>query len=145
VTRDGARRHVTHGFIVAWLVVQIGVPFVQKFDPPALQPRWARYSWAMFSRLRPRYEVRLFRTRDGEPEPIPDIGREVRGYRSPGPMRMTARYVSEDEVHDRFARLVDHLARRRRDGATYVASIRWTAHQRPDVPGVSEFRARAAP
>lgn len=138
-------RHATTAFIVAWLSVQLVVPLAQKFELPALHYRWARYSWAMFSRLGPRYEVRLFRTRSGaDAEPIPDIAHHVRGYWSPAPMSMTARYVSEDEVHQRFARLVDHLARQRRDGYTYVASIRWTAHQRAGVAGLIEFRATAA-
>jgi hypothetical protein len=136
------RRAATGTFIVAWLAVQIVVPFVQKFELPSLRYRYARYSWAMFSRLGPRYEVSVFRVRGtGEPEPIPDIDRVVRGYRSPDPMSMIATYWSEDEVHDRFSRLVAHLARERRDGYTYVASIRWIRYHADGVPGVVEFRA----
>jgi hypothetical protein len=130
-----------------WLAVQIAVPFVQKFDleGPGLSYRYARYSWAMYSRLVPRYEVSLFRTRGaGDREPIPDIGRYVRGYRSPEPMPMMARYTSESEVLDRFTRLVTAIARERRDGYTYVASIRWTAN-RPGVSDLAELRADAVP
>lgn len=131
-------------FIVAWLSVQIVVPFVQKFELPSLRYRWARYSWGMFSRLGPRYEVTLFRTQGpGPPEPIPDIGGYVSGFRSPDPMPRIALYGSEEEVHDRFARLVAFLARERRDGYTYVASIRWTGYQAAAVPGRVEFRAEA--
>jgi hypothetical protein len=138
-------RHATAAFIVLWLAVQIGVPLVQKFELPTFRYRWARFSWAMFSRLAPRYEVQLFRTRGaGDPEPIPDIDRDVRGFRSPEPMRTIAYYVTEDEIIDRFSRLVAHLARERRDGYTYVASIRWTAYQRADMPARVELRAEAA-
>jgi hypothetical protein len=141
---SGWRRYATIAFIVLWLSVQIVVPLVQKFELPTFQYRWARFSWAMFSRLGPRYEVQLFRTRGGrDAEPIPDIDRYVRGYRSPEPMPMIARYVSEDEVHDRFSRLVTHLARHQRDGYVYAASIRWTGYQRPGVAGLVEFRAEA--
>lgn len=142
---SGWRRYAITGFIVLWLAVQMVVPLVQKFELPTFRYRWARFSWAMYSRLLPRYEVRLFRTRGGgAAEPIPDIDRYVRGYRSPEPMPMIAIYVSEDEVHDRFSRLVTYLAREQRDGYTYVASIRWTDYQRPDVAGLVEFRAEAA-
>ena len=140
------RRYATTAFIVLWLGIQIVVPLLQKFELPTFRYRWARYSWAMFSRLGPRYEVTLFRTRGaGDPEPVPEIGRYVRGYRSPEPMSMTAAYWSEDEVHDRFSRLVTYLARERRDGYTYVASIHWIRYQRVDVPPRVEFRAKAAP
>jgi hypothetical protein len=139
------RRGLIAAFIVAWLSVQVVVPFVQKFELPSLSYRWARFSWAMFSRLGPRYEVRLFRTRGAGPaEAVPGIEHDVRGYRSPEPMRMIARYWSEREVHDRLARLVRHLADERRDGYTYVASVRWTAYRSPDVPEQLEFRAEAA-
>jgi hypothetical protein len=138
-------RHATAAFIVLWLAVQIAVPLLQKFELPTFRYRWARYSWAMFSRLVPRYEVQLFRTRGaGDPEPIPDIGRDVHGFLSPEPMPGIAYYVTEDEIIDRFSRLVTHLARERRDGYTYVASIRWTSYQRPDLPARVELRAEAA-
>ncbi len=141
---SGSRSYATAAFIVLWLVIQIVLPFVQKFELPTFRYRWARFSWAMYSRLGPRYEVRLLRTRDGGvAEPIPDVSRYVRGYRSPEPLPMIAMYVSEDEVHDRFFRLVTHIARDRHDGYTYVASIRWTAYQRPDVPSLVEFHADA--
>jgi hypothetical protein len=141
----GWRRRAIVAFIVLWLAVQIVVPLVQKFELPTFRYRWARFSWAMYSRLLPRYEVRLFRARGaGAAEPIPDIDRYVRGYRSPEPMSMIAIYVSEDEVHDRFSRLVTYLAREQRDGYTYMASIRWTDYQRPGVAGLVEFRAEAA-
>jgi hypothetical protein len=141
------RRRLTVTFIVVWFAIQITVPFVQKFDleGPRLSYRYARYSWAMFSRLVPRYEVSLFRTRrPGEREAIPDIGRYVHGYRSPEPMPMRAIYSSESEVLDRFARLVTSIARERRDGYTYVASIRWTAN-RPGVSDLAELRVDAVP
>jgi hypothetical protein len=138
------QRLATTAFIAVWLFGQIVVPLVQKFDPPTWRYRWARFSWAMYSRLGPRYEVRLFRTRGaGGAEAIPDIGRYVRGYRSPEPMPMIALYWSEEEVHGRFSRLVDHVARERRDGYTYVASIRWTAYHHSGVSSLMEFRARA--
>jgi hypothetical protein len=143
---SGRRRYATGAFIALWLAMQITVPLIQKFELPTLQYRYARYSWAMFSRLSLRYEVSLFRTRGGgDREAIPDIGRYVRGYHSPAPMPMIAVYSSEDEVHDRFARLVTAIARERRDGYSYVASIRWTAHHRAGVPDQAEFRANAVP
>lgn len=142
---SGWRRHGLIAFIVVWLSVQIGFPLVQKVERSTFRYRYTRFSWAMFSRITPRYEVQLFRTRgDRGPEPIPEIGRYVRGYTSPGPMRMAATYVSEDEVHDRFFRLVSHLARHQHDGYTYIASIRWTGQQRLGVPTLMEFRAEAA-
>ena len=141
----GWRRHAATAFIVAWLSVQIVVPLVQKFEIPTFRYRWARFGWAMYSRLVPRYEVRLFRVRGGgEAEPIPNIERYVRGYRSPEPMPMLALYVSEDEVHDRFSRLVSYLAREQRDGYTYVARIRWTDYPPAGAPSVVEFRAGPA-
>ena len=87
----------------------------------------------MFSSIGPRYEVRLFRTRGtGGEEPIPEMPRYVRGYRSPEPMRMRAIYWSEDEVLDRH------------DGYTYVVSVQWLGGQRADRPERSEFRVQAA-
>jgi hypothetical protein len=139
------RRYATAAFIMAWLAIQIVVPFVQKFELPSLRYRYARYSWAMYSQLGPRYEVSLFRTRGaGDHEPIPDIGRYVYRYRSPDPMPMIAAYQSADEVLDRFTRLVGAIARERRDGYTYVASIRWTSN-RPGATASAELRADAAP
>jgi len=142
---SGWRRRAAVAFIVVWMVVQIGVPFVQKFELPSLKYRWARYSWAMFSRPGPRYEIRLFRTRaEGPSEPIPEIRRYVRGYRSPDPMSLYAPYWTEDELLDRLARLVTHIARDRRDGYTYVAEVRWLAYQRADLPLRTELRADSA-
>lgn len=142
----GWRRHATVAFIVLWLAVQIAVPLAQKLDlgAPGSPYRYTRYSWAMFSRLVPRYEVRLYRTREGGGlEPIPDIDHWVRGYRSPEPMAMSAIYTSEGEVLDRFSGLVTAIARERRDGYTYVAAIRWTAN-RPLGAATVEVRADAA-
>ncbi|HKZ05962.1 MAG TPA: hypothetical protein VJU81_10870 [Methylomirabilota bacterium] len=142
----GWRRHAAIAFITLWLGVQIGVPLAQKLDveTPFAPYRYARYSWAMFSRLVPRYEVSLYRLRPhGAPEPIPEIDHWVRGYRSPEPMPMRALYVSEGEVLDRFGGLVAAIARERRDGYTYVASIRWTAN-RPQGLTTQELRADAA-
>ena len=59
-------------------------------------------------------------------------------------MPMLALYVSEDEVHDRFSRLVSYLAREQRDGYTYVARIRWTDYPPAGAPTVVEFRAGPA-
>jgi len=72
------------------------------------------------------------------------MGRYVRGYRSPDPMRMDAAYWSEDEVLDRLGRLVAFIARDRRDGYTYVATVRWIHGRRADLPQRSELRAQAA-
>jgi hypothetical protein len=146
-TLSGWRRHAAAAFILLWLGVQLVLPLVQKLDldRPGSPYRYARYSWAMFSRLVPRYEVSLYRTRAaGAREPIPDIGRYVRGYRSPEPMPLIAIYSSEEEVLDRFSRLVTAVAQERRDGYTYVASIRWTAH-RPGTADSVELRADAVP
>ena len=139
---SGWRRHAAVTFIVLWLAVQLLVPLVQKFELPGLHYRWARYSWAMFSRPGPRYEIRLFRTRyGGSAEPIPEVGRYVRGYRSPEPMARYAPYWTEDELLDRLSRLVTHIARDRRDGYTYVAAVRWIRYQRVDLPVYTERRA----
>jgi hypothetical protein len=59
-------------------------------------------------------------------------------------MTMLALYVSEDEVHDRFSRLISYVAREQRDGYTYIASIRWTEHPPAGVPTVVEFRATSS-
>ena len=143
---SGWRRRAAGAFIVVWLGVQIVVPFMQKFELPTFRYHWARFSWAMFSRPGPRYEVTLFRIREPAGiEPIPEIGRYVSGYRSPEPMAMVAAYWSEDEVRDRFSRLVTYIARTQHDGFTYVASIRWIRYQRSDVPVRMELRATAAP
>ncbi len=143
---SGWRRHAAAAFIVLWLAVQLLVPLVQKFELPGFHYRWARYSWGMFSRLGPRYEIRLYRTRDGGgAEPIPDVGRYVRDYRSPEAMATYAAYWTEDEVLDRFARLVTHIAGDRRDGYTYVAAVQWIRYQRADLPVRTELRAESAP
>lgn len=144
---QGWRRYAAAAFIGVWLSIQIGAPLAQKFgfDPLGLRYRYARYSWAMFSRPVPRYEVSLFRTRGaGAREPIPGIERFVRGYRSPAPMPMVAIYSSEDEVLERFTRLVTAMARERRDGYAYVASIRWTANH-AGAAGPVDVRADATP
>jgi hypothetical protein len=144
---QGWRRYAAVAFISVWLCVQLVVPLTQKLgvDPFALRYRYARYSWAMFSRPVPRFEVSIFRMRaGGDREPVPGIERYVRGYRSPAPMPMIAIYSSDAEVLDRFTRLVTTLARERHDGYAYVASIRWTANH----PGGSksvEIRADATP
>jgi hypothetical protein len=143
--QSGWRRHAAVAFIVLWLGVQLLVPLVQKFELPGFHYRWARYSWGMFSRLGPRYEIRLYRTRDGGVEPIPEVGRYVHGYRSPEPMATYAAYWTEDEVLDRFARLVTHIAADRRDGYTYVAAVQWIRYQRTDLPVRTELRAESAP
>ena len=148
-TLTGWRRHAAVAFITLWLAVQIAVPLAQKLDLGASPSpyRYARYSWAMFSRLVPRYEVTLYRTRaGGGREPIPDIDRWVHGYRSPEPMPMSAIYTSEGEVLDRFSGLVGAIARERRDGYTYVATVRWTANRPPGAGAAAvETRANAAP
>jgi len=59
-------------------------------------------------------------------------------------MRMDAAYWSEDEVLDRLGRLVAFIARDRRDGYTYVATVRWIHGRRADLPQRSELRAQAA-
>jgi hypothetical protein len=144
-TLTGWRRHAAVAFIVVWLAVQIAVPLAQKLDlgAPSSPYRYARYSWAMFSRLVPRYEVRLYRTRaGGAPEAIPDIDHWMHGYRSPEPMPMSAIYTSEGEVLGRFSGLVTAIAHERRDGYTYVAAIRWTAN-RPSGAATVEVRADA--
>jgi hypothetical protein len=144
-TVTGWRRHVAVAFIALWLAIQLAMPLAQKLDLGALHSpyRYARYSWAMFSRLVPRYEVSLYRTRaGGGPEPIPDIDHWVRGYRSPEPMPMSAIYTSEGEVLDRFSGLVTAIAREHRDGYTYVAAIRWTVN-RPRGAETVEVRADA--
>jgi hypothetical protein len=144
---NGLRRFAIVAFIVIWLGVQVTVPLIQKFelDRPGLPYRYTRYSWAMFSRLVPRYEVSLYRTRGtGDREPIPGIGRHVRGYRSPDPMPMLAIYTSEAEVLGRYRGLLEAIARERRDGYTYVAAIRWTAHP-PGTADRAELRVDATP
>jgi hypothetical protein len=86
----GWRRYAALTFITVWLAVQVTVPLVQKLglDPFAPRYRYARYSWAMFSRPVPRFEVSIFRTRGvGDREPVPGIDRYVRGYRSTHPTR----------------------------------------------------------
>jgi hypothetical protein len=143
---SGWRRRGAAAFIVLWLSVQVLVPLLKKFEPPGFHYRWARYTWGMFSSIGPGYEVRLFRTRRSEGvEPIPEIGRYVRGYRSPDPMRMRAAYWSEAEVLDRFSRLVSFIARDRHDGYTYGASIDWTGGRRADLPAHTEIRVHAGP
>lgn len=143
---SGWRRLGATVFIALWLSVQILIPLWQKLGPPDFRYRWARYSWGMFSLIGSRYEVRLFRTGGGgETEPIPEVGRYVRGYRSPDPMRMRTVYWSEAEVLDRFSRLVSFIARDRHDGYTYVASIQWTRVSPGDQPAHTEIRVHAAP
>jgi len=143
---SGWRRRGAAAFIALWLSVQVLVPLLQKFDPPEFRYRWARYSWGMFSLIWSRYEVRLFRTRgDGGPEPIPEVARYVRGYRSPDLMRMRTVYWSEAEALDRFARLLSFIARDQHDGYTYVASIRWIRIPPDDLPAHTEIRVHAAP
>jgi hypothetical protein len=140
------RRRAVTAFIVFWLMFQIGVPLVQKFELPGFHYRWARYSWGMFSRLGARYEIELFRTRNGGTrEPIPEMSRYVRGYRSPEPMARYAAYWTEDELLDRLSRLVTFIARERHDGYTYVAAVQWLRYQRADLPARSERRAESRP
>jgi hypothetical protein len=143
----GLRQFAIVAFIVIWVTVQVAVPLIQKFelDRSGLPYRYTRYSWAMFSRLVPRYEVSLYRTRGtGDREQIPDISRYVSGYRSPDPMPKLAIYTSEAEVLGRYRGLIETIARERRDGYTYVAAIRWTAHP-PGTADRSELRVDATP
>ena len=143
---SGWRRRGVAVFIAVWLSVQVLVPLLQKFAPPDFQYRWARYSWGMFSLIGSTYEVQLFRTQgDGGVEPVPEVGRYVRGYRSPDPMRMRTVYWSEAEALDRFSRLLSFIARDRHDGYTYVAYIRWTRVPPGDLPAHTEIRVHAAP
>jgi len=143
---SGWRRRGAVAFIALWLSIQVLVPLLQKFEPPDFHYRWARYSWGMFSLIGSHYQVRLFRMQEGGgAEPIPEVGRYVRGYRSPDPMHMRTVYWSEAEALDRFSRLVSFIARDRRDGYTYVASIQWTRVRPADLPAHSEIRVHAAP
>lgn len=145
-TKPAFHRAQVSLFIALWIAVQVIIPFTQKFELPSLRYRYGRFSWAIFSRLVPVYEARLFRVnRAGQQEAIPDIDRCVAGYRSPEPMRRDAMYVTPQEVQDRLTRLVTYIARERRDGYEYVASVRWIKHRGPEVSEQWEFRTLAAP
>jgi hypothetical protein len=141
VVSSGGRRYLVRAFIILWLTVQTVGPFVQKFEIPSFRYRYARFSWAMFTRALPVYDAALFRINEtGEREPIPDIDRYIPGYQSPNPMRLKVHYLTVEEVQDRFARLITQIARDRSDGYVYVASIHWIKSVNPAVPDRWEFR-----
>ena len=127
-----------------WIVFQVAAPFFQKFELPSFRYRYARFSWAMYSRLVPVYELRLFRlNKAGQEEAIPGIERYVKGYQSPGPMRKRLVYMTPQEFRERLERLATFIAKERQDGCSYVASVRWIKYADPQLPERWEFRADA--
>ena len=136
------RRRLISGFIIAWLAVQIIVPFVRKIDFPHFRYRYATFSWAMYSKPALIYDVSLFRTdKPAQSEAIPTMGQFVYGYQSPQPMRIREYYRSRDEVQEWFARLITDIARRAHDNRTYVVSIRWLKPPELNQPAQWEFSA----
>jgi hypothetical protein len=98
----------------------------------------------MYSKLGSRLEVSLYRTKgeEGTREPIPGVGRFVFGYRSPEPMHVATFYESDTEALERFAALIQFIAREQNDDYTYVASGRWKRKNEPGLPEQWEFRAK---
>jgi hypothetical protein len=131
-------------FCAAWLAVQAVVPFVNKFELPSLRFRTiSTFGWSMYSFPSLAYELRLsVRAEDGSEEAIPDVGRYVAGLTSPGPVTLRAPNDTAEEVQDRYAGLISAIARDRRDGRLYTASIRWVRHFRADLPDHWEFATR---
>ena len=130
--------------IVGWLGLQLVVPFVLKFDLRTGEYHYSRWAWAMFSRLPLEYEVELYReSAAGAREPWPDLDDIWRGVQTG--RRVDTRYASRSEVEDRFAALVAHVARERRDGWTYVAELRWTENGSPGHPPLWTSRVHAEP
>lgn len=112
-------------FIVAWLAVQILVPFVRKFELPGFRYRFATFSWAMFSHEPVRYSVTLFRISDeGRREPIPGIDLVAPGFATPEQQRFDS-YRSIKQIQAWYRALIEHVAERAGDGRTYGVSVRW--------------------
>ena len=136
------KRCLVSGFIVAWLAVQIIVPFVRKFDFPRFHYRYATFSWAMYSKPALVYDVSLFRADKSTPsEAIPNVGQFVDGYRSPEPMRMREYYRSRAQVQERFALLITQIAKQTDDGRSYVVSIHWIGPLENNQPTQWKFSA----
>src|SRR5215469_12420746 len=148
----GWRRYFSLAFIYLWLAIQIGGPFTQKFELPSLRYRYARFAWAMYSQPSAHIEVTMYRTDDqGElREAIPDIARYGVWYRSPETMHLGDSFDTELEAKERFAALIRFIAKKQRDGYTYVVSGRTyvvsgraTKNNNPGIPNQWEFRAKA--
>jgi hypothetical protein len=140
----GPRRFLVGAFCVAWLAVQVVVPFANQFELPSLRFRpISTFAWSMYSFPTLVYEVRLYiRAEDGSEETIPDVGRYVAGLSSPAPVPRRDPNSTAEEVQARYARLISFIARDRRDGRLYTASIRWVRHFRTDLPDHWEFTTR---
>ena len=129
-------------FVLGWIVLQVVFPFFQKFELPSLKFRYARFSWGMYSRLVPVYEMRFLRINSaGQEEAIPDINHYVKGYQSPDPMIRRAIYAKPEEILNRQQRLVTFMAEQHQDGYRYKVNIRWIKYADPNVPEQWEFQA----
>ncbi len=113
-------------FVAVWLAVQAGLPLVMKFGFPPVHYRYARFSWAMYGRPPLFYEVRLFR-----------------GSAEGPPQRLQELYLSPQQVEERYAGLVRHIAQTRADGAVYGVSLRWIRSFEPDLPERREFQCES--
>lgn len=119
-------RFVRGLFIAVWLAVQVGLPLVMKFGFPPVHYRYARFSWAMYGRPPLFYEVRLFRDSSGGP-----------------PRRLQELYLSPEQVEERYAGLIRHIAQARADGSTYAVSLRWIRSFEPDRSNEWEFQCES--
>jgi hypothetical protein len=133
-------------FIIAWLAVQLAVPFIRKFEWPSLRYRLqSSFDWSPYSSPSLVYDVSLsMEAEDGSAEAIPDIGRYVAGLTSPDAITLRAPNYNVEWVQYRYARLMEFIARQRDDGRVYQVSIHWIKHYRPDLPDQWEFSTRGA-
>ena len=115
--------------MIVWLSFQAIVPFVLKFDVPRFEYRKRRFSWGMYGSLPLDYSISLTM---GDGQEIPGIESFVASYQSPGWMATPDGYMSQEEIEERLAKLVRHIAEARADNASYTARIDWRQPARPD-------------
>ena len=114
-------------FILAWLAAQLAYPFVTKFDLHPFRYQWAPLSWGMYANPNAEYQVALYRVGpDGERGDIvfdDEVSRGTAWSRALTQGETSA--IRRIETLREVEIVLRRVARRNRDGATYVGSVDW--------------------
>lgn len=121
------RSVATKLFIVAWLAVQLALPFAMKFELAPLRYHWAPFSWGMYSNSGAEYRLTLYRlAADGRREGLV-LDEEVAGDAPWRRGRLEGETAAVRRIE--FLRGAEIVLRRvaRRDGSrgTYVGRLDW--------------------
>ena len=120
-------RGAATAFIAVWLAAQVAYPFVTKFDLFPFRYRWAPVSWGMYANPNAEYLVEMYRLGpDGERGEIAfddEVSRGTPWNRAFAQGETSA--IRRIETLREVEIVLRRVARRNRDGATYVGSVDW--------------------